>query len=224
MTKLCKFRTALASADDHIKLNWTEYESQREATDPIVVAVREHGKVHFLDLDMWAEQVANAGRTSTTHRVMFRPYCKPGNAYAYIPFNSFHGRHIFRGWMVAELLRLLTDSSEPEQWKHEGIILYHHLRARGYPRWHLTAVFREVTWARWAQILNLTAKKTSDKFFEVYRARVLTLRNAPEWPLLRERLDLRLTELNKSTYGDIFPPQVFLAQSNAPRLVCIVKR
>ena len=45
VTKLCKFRTALASADDHIKLNWTGYESQREATDPIVAA-REHGQVH----------------------------------------------------------------------------------------------------------------------------------------------------------------------------------
>ena len=35
---------------------------------------------------------------------------------------------------------------------------------------------------------------------------------------------LRLTELIKSTYGDIFPPKVFLAQSNAPRLGCILKR
>ena len=87
-------------------------------------------------------------------------------------------------------------------------------------------VFREVTRARRAQILNRTAKKTGDEFFETYRACVLTLRNAPEWPpaLLRERLDLRLTELIKSTYGDIFPPKVFLAQSNAPRLGSILKR
>ena len=107
-------------------------------------------------------------------------------------------------------------------------MLYHHLRARGYPRWHLAAVFREVTWARRAQILNRTAKKTGDEFFETYRACVLTLRNAPEWPLLRERLDLRvrlrLTELIKSTYGDIFPPKVFLAQSNTPRLGSLLER
>ena len=42
-----------------MKLDWTGYESQREA-DPIVVAEREHGQVHFLDLDMWAEPAANA--------------------------------------------------------------------------------------------------------------------------------------------------------------------
>ena len=87
-----------------------------------MVAEREHGQVHFLDLYIWAQLVVNAGRTSTMHRVMFLPYCKPGNAYAYISFNSFHGRHIFRGWIIAEQLRLLTVSREPEQWKDEGII------------------------------------------------------------------------------------------------------
>ena len=76
--------------------------------------------------------------------------------------------------------------------------------------------------------MNSTAKETGHEFFETYRACVLTLRNAPEWPpaLLRERLDLRLTELIKPTYhdGDIFPPKVFLAKSNAPRLGSILKR
>ena len=60
--------------------------------------------------------------------------------------------------------------------------------------------------------------------FETYRSCVLTLHNVQEWLLLRERLDLRLMELIKSTYGDIFPPKVFLAQSNEPRLGSILKR
>ena len=76
MAKFCEFRTALTSADDHIKLEWTGYESQREATDPIGMAERDEGQVHFLDLYMWAQPVAYAGRTSTTHMVMFRPYSK----------------------------------------------------------------------------------------------------------------------------------------------------
>ena len=66
--------------------------------------------------------------------------------------------------------------------------------------------------------------KKFNEFFETYRACVLTLRNAPEWPTLRERLDLSLTELVESTYGDIFPPRAFLAQSNAQRLGSILKR
>jgi hypothetical protein len=42
--------------------------------------------------------------------------------------------------------------------------------------------------------------------------------------MLKELLDLSLSELTKSTFGDIFPPRVFLAQSSAPRLGSILKR
>ncbi len=99
------------------------------------------------------------------------------DAYAYIPFNSFHGRHVFRGWITAETHRLLTHSSELEIWKQEGAFFYHHLRARGYPRWHLAAVFERVTWARRTQILTGGPKGNDHEFFETYRACVLTLRN-----------------------------------------------
>ena len=48
----------------------------------------------------------------------------------------------------------------------------------------------EILAARRAQILNCTAKKTVDEFFETYRARrracCLTLRNSLEWLLLRD--------------------------------------
>jgi hypothetical protein len=158
-----------------------------------------------------------------TSKIVFRPYRKPGNAYAYIPFNSFHGRHIFRGWILAELLRLATHSSSPEIWLEEGQAFHHLLRSRGYPRWFLDLVFKEVTWQRRTQILN-GARKQTNEFFETYRACVLTLRNAPEWPMLKEQLDLSLKELVQSTFRDIFPQRIFLAQSSAPRLGSILKR
>ena len=62
--------------------------------DLIAVEEREQGHAHFLDLDMQAEPISLRGHY-TTYKVEFRPYRKPGNAYAYIPFNSFHGRHVF---------------------------------------------------------------------------------------------------------------------------------
>ena len=102
------------------------------------------------------------------------------------------------------------------------------LRIRGYPRWHIAAVFREVTWARRAQILKSTPKKRLRRLAMNFSRPIApvsspssTHRNSR---LLRERLDLRLTELIKSTYGDIFPPKVFLAQSDALRLRSILKR
>ena len=200
---LCEFRRVIAMADEAISFDWSEYESQQDAENPEVVTAKRHEQANFLDLDM------NLQRVSLRTRIIFRPYRKPGNAYAYIPFNSFHGRHTFRGWVLAELLRLMTHCSTPKLWKEEGSIFYHHLCSRGYPRHFLRAVFQEVTWIRRSKLLKGSRCKKSNEFFETYRACVLTLRNAPEWPLLKERLDLRLTELVESTYGDIFPPRAF---------------
>ena len=222
--RLCEFRSALASADEEISLNWGGYGSQQDAQNPTVVAATRHDEAEFLDLVMAVERCSVTTRTSTAWRVTLRPYRKPGNAYAYIPFTSFHARHTFRGWILAELLRLLTHSSSPEIWMEEGRSFYHWLCSRGYPRRYLRTVFQEVTWERRSRVLEPKRDKRGSQFFETYRACVLTLRNAREWPLLKERLDLRLTELVESTYGDIFPPRAFLAQSNAPRLGSILKR
>ena len=214
---LCEFRRAMASADARISLEWAGYASQQDAVNPEMVTVERHAKVDFLDLDLALK------REETRTRISFRPYRKPGNAYAYIPFNSFHGRHTFRGWILAELLRLLTHSSSPEVWLEEGRFFYHHLRSRGYPGGFLEQVFLEVTWARRAEAIKEKRRK-GDDFFKTYRACVLTLRNAPEWPYMRELMDLNLSDLREASWGDIFPKKVFLAQSSAPRLGSILKR
>jgi hypothetical protein len=91
VARLCEFRRALAMADDNISLDWTGFDLQQHSMDPGVVAACDHVQVHFLHLDMSLAQLPARGRTDTTLRVICRPYCKPGNAYAYIPFNSFHG-------------------------------------------------------------------------------------------------------------------------------------
>ena len=70
----------------------------------------------------------------------------------------------------------------------------------------------------------MTTGKSIYTIRKTYRACVLTLRNAPEWPLLKERLDLNLQDLVDTTYADIFPRRAFLAQCNAPRLGSILKR
>ena len=222
MDMLCEFRRALASADDRISLDWNGCENQEVALDPAKMVTQHHDRVIFLDLDISLQKKTR--RKDTVMELLIRPYRKPGNAYAYIPFTSFHARHTFRGWVLAELMRLLTHSSTPEIWKEEGRVFYHHLTSRGYPRWFLIKVFSEVSWSRRAEILTRMRKDTSNEFFKTYKACVLTLRNAPEWPALKEMIDLNLRELVESTFGDIFPERAFLAQLNAPRLGAILKR
>jgi hypothetical protein len=99
-----------------------------------------------LPLDICVERSRPATQTrvgSWYLTVAFKPYRKPGNAHAYIPFTSFHARHTFRGWVLAELLRLLTHSSTVEIWQEEGEFFYHYLCSRGYPREFLRAVFEK---------------------------------------------------------------------------------
>ncbi len=84
-----------------------------------MVTAKRHEQVNFLDLDMTLQRVMT--QTATTVLVLFRPYNKPVNAYAYIPFTSFHGHYTFRGWVLAELLGLMTHKSTPELWS----VFYH---------------------------------------------------------------------------------------------------
>ena len=114
---LCAFRRALASADESIELDWGGYERQADALDPAVVAAKRHDRAEFLDLDISVERSQVATRTDL--KLRFRPFRKPGNAHAYLPFTSFHARHTFRGCILAELLRLLTHSSTMEIWREE---------------------------------------------------------------------------------------------------------
>jgi len=102
--------------------------------------------------------------------------------------------------------------------KKERIIFYHHLCSTRYPRNFLRTVFHEVTWARRSLLLARSRQETCNEFVKTYLACVLTLRNAPKWAALMERLDQSLKELMESTFGDIFPQRAFLAQSSAPRL------
>ena len=219
---LCDFRKALAEADEGIGFDWSGYKDQQDAVDPSLVAIQQHDQVNFLDLDIALSRKVT--KTGNKVKVILRPYRKPGNSYAYIPFTSFHGRHTFRGWVLAEILRLLTHSSSIATWRAEGQAFYHCLISRGYPRWFLDRVFREVTWAQRSEILSRKRLKSCNEFFDTYKACVITVRNAPEWPDLVKLLDLSLHELRKSTFGDIFPKKVFLAQSSAPRLGSILKR
>ena len=125
-----------------------------------------------------------------------------------------------RDFLVANVSNIRSAPCDRSSWYAQN----HHLCSRGYPRRFLRAVFQEVTWIRRSELLKGSRRKKSNEFFETYRACVLTLRNAPEWPTLKELLDLNLNELTESTFGDIFPPRVFLAQSSAPRLGSILKR
>ena len=218
--ELCRFRSKLGTANANIKLEWQGFSSVEEATNPARFSSDQHSKVNFLDLCIQIVHRCNGIRFE------FRVYRKPGNSYAYLPYGSYHTRHVFGAWLKAELCRLLTHSSNPEVWMEECAIFYEHLRNRGYPVKAIDSSFREINWLQRRKLLELKPIKSGNEaFFAQYRGCVFSNRNAPGTNQLRRRVDLSLDELRQQGRGrDIFPDHAFFSVRSALPLGHLLRR
>ena len=98
--ELCSFSARFATANTNIKLEW---QNSPEAVDsPAIFDQHQHRSVNFLDLDI--QIIYSQGSAEFA----FKVYSKPGSAFVYLPYGSYHARHVFRGWLKVELHRLLT--------------------------------------------------------------------------------------------------------------------
>ena len=100
---LCEFRRRLARAQAGISFEWQG--SRGDGTELESIDVNNLVRVNFLDLNIRLINVQNSASFE------LRVFRKPGNSYSYLPFGSFHARHIMHGWLKAEIQRLLTHSS-----------------------------------------------------------------------------------------------------------------
>ena len=218
--ELCRFRARFGSANDNIKLEWQNTPSSVDANHPARIAQDQHRRVSFLDLDL--RVVYSTGSAEFA----FKVYRKTGNAYAYLPYGSYHARHVFRGWLKAEMHRLLTHSSSPAVWLEECRFFYEHLRNRGYPAKAINACFREINWNQRQKMLEPKKKKdTQDTFFTKYRGCVFSSRNAPGINALRQELNLSLDDLRRDSAGhDIFPQRAYFAVKSAMSMASILRR
>lgn len=71
-------------------------------------------------------------------------YQKPHNRYLYIPYNSFHRRSVFKGFVKAELLRYAVTNTMAAGYERMKGLFYTRLQARGYPVKALDAWFGQV--------------------------------------------------------------------------------
>ena len=220
--ELCRFRSRFGMANANIKLEWQGTPSVMDAVDPAKFDQHQHRRVNCLDLDI---RIVNSCGFSG---FAFRIYRKPGNAYAYLPYGSYHARHVFRGWLKAELQRLLTHSSSPTVWLEECRIFYDHLRNRGYPVKAIDASFRSVNWNQRRKMLEpkIRAKACDDTFFAKYRGCVFSNRNAPGTDLLRGTINLSLDELRTTDAegNNIFPARALFAVRSALPMGSILRR
>ena len=208
--ELCRFHRKFRAANPNIKLEWQGIPLETDATNPAKFDSYKHRRVNFLDLD--ARIVYTIQRASFE----FSVYRKPGNAFSNLPYGSYHARHVFRGWLKAEVLRLLTHSSTPTIWIEECRRFYDHLRRRGYPAAAISSTFRKVSWSQRQHVLNPKMKSENEIFFATYRGCVFSTRNAPGSDQLKGTLDLSLKALQEdSEGGEIFPARGFFATKSA---------
>lgn len=224
VNELCRFRAKFGTANSNIKLEWQGTPSATDAENPAKFNQHQHCRVNFLDLDIKIVSLQGSPVFE------FRIYRKPGNAYSYLPYGSYHARHIFRGWLKAEVQRLLTHSSNPSVWLEECRIFYEHLRDRGYPVKAIDSAFCSINWNQRRKMLEPKTRSggNDDAFFAQYRGCVFSNRNAPGTVQLRGNISLSLNELRAQENGqdsqDIFPPRAFFAIRSALPLGCILRR
>jgi hypothetical protein len=147
----------LNSANINIKLEWQGATSTEGAINPIKYSVLGLRHVNFLDLDIVCNELSTYFN--------FKVYRKPGSAYAYLPYGSYHAGHIFRGWLKAEMHRLLTHSSNPDVWLKEITVFYNHLRERGYPVRAIDSAFKEINWNQRERMLKPRKRQEKNMFF-----------------------------------------------------------
>ena len=125
------------------------------------------------------------------------------DAFAYLPCGSYHARHVFRGWLKAEMQRLLTHSSNPWVWLEECSIFYEHLGERGYPAKAIDSCFLGFNWNQGHNMLAPQPMKRcdDDSFFDQYQGCVFSSRDALGVDQLRGGIDLSLDKLR--CQGDV---------------------
>jgi len=197
-TDLFRFRERLGNANDNIKLEWQGTPSAEDAVNPARFDQYRHRQVNFLDLDITVVYTLGSADFE------FKVYRKPGTAYAYLPYGSYQARHVFRGWLKAEMHRLLTHSSNPDVWLEECATFYSHLRNRGYPSKAIDSTFRTINWNQPSKMLEPKKRMVDDRFFAQYRGCVFSNRNAPGTDTLQGTTNLSLDELRSARYGTTY--------------------
>ena len=214
--ELCDFRAAFDERAEGIKLEWAV--SVRDPFDLGQFRHADHTKAVFLDLDIRIIQCDHFRRA-----IEFKVYGKPKNAYAYIPFDSFHVRHIFKGWIKAELIRITTHCSTKELWKKELQAFYYRLRKRNYPKAFITVAFQTVRWSLRKSYILRENNSSRKKQLTTTKRVVFSTAFRPGFSLFRKRMNLKLGQLN-SEGNNIFPEEIFIAHKSAPRLGHLVKK
>jgi hypothetical protein len=92
----------------------------------------------FLDLCIYLD--------TTNNKLLTKPFQKPMNQYLYIPYTSYHHRHMMKGWITGELKRYIRLSSRESDFLEIRKKFYDRLSDRGYPSSFTLPLFNSITY------------------------------------------------------------------------------
>jgi hypothetical protein len=203
--QLQKFKEELNGRVKGITLEWNDDKITGTAADDLL----QHA-VTFMDLDVTLKQDPIGA-----WYIDFRIHRKASNSYAYLPWTSYHPKHMLRAWIKAELRRITTHSSTREAWGREVNVFFHLLLQRKYPRRVLDNIFEEVGWMERGCMLwkpkEVRHKDPGCVFSTMAR---------PGLSIVRNRMDWSLAALTP----EIFPGSVFFALKRAQTLGDVLRK
>ena len=174
------FKKEINLAHPNIKFTWSGY-NKTDGSDLSTFQDKAHVSVDFMDVtislsDKSTKNISIEGEMQIANLFHFRLYRKKCNAYAYIPFDSFHPKHNRLGWFRGEVLRMLIRCSIIEEWLEECKTFTALVISRGLQWQELNQVLSEIKWSQRKALLEKALVKHRRKklFFEQYNACILS--------------------------------------------------
>lgn len=171
--------------------------------------------INFLDLVIFKGE-----RFISKNILDIKVHQKELNKYLYIPFNSFHSHSLKKGFIKAELIRYIRNSSSFENYVAIRNLFFERLRARGYPATTLVEWFTQVTFADRESFLQ--PKESSDN-----RKQLVCVTSYNPSPLelnFRGLLDILEVRLRQHGFLHEFEQHIVLAYKKADNLHDIIRK
>jgi hypothetical protein len=169
----------------------------------------------FLDVQTNICQVQDTEGRDTwgfTHKI-FR---KELNAYAYLPLHSYHGSHIPKAWIKAELFRFETLCTFKHDFESAKEFFFARLTERGYNLKFLKNIAQEFTWDLIKQEKQRprTLKRKAEEAINANGC-IFTVTRCPYVQELVRELNIQPHKIESELLKSIYPEKVMVVLKNA---------
>jgi hypothetical protein len=172
-------------------------------------------EINFLDLVIFKGE-----RFKMKNILDIKVHQKELNKYLYIPYESFHSNSLKKGFIKAELIRYIRNSSSLENYLSIRNLFFERLISRGYPIKRLVEWFSQVTFADRSSFLRPQTSTENRKQLVC----VTSYNPSPLELNFRGLLDILEVRLRQHGFLHEFEPHIVLAYKKADNIHDIIRK